>query len=241
MAIEKDYIERILVNFIQDELKKGHSLEEIKKSLRDVGHTEKIINNAVNLVVGNYSRIDFDEDDSEMDKDLFFESVDELASYVKDNMDHNVSISKIKENLRDVGHNHDIVEDAINKVTKLNMKKIYFDYLKYFIYLVPIFFYFATNSNPLLIGFAFLPIIFMPLLMGNFKSIYFPLILNLIHFILIFFSFIFSHSIFQIFTINILFSYLLFIPYYNIVTKEKTKETKNKKLKKVKSINKNSS
>ncbi|MFW6025053.1 MAG: hypothetical protein ACOCRX_01805 [Candidatus Woesearchaeota archaeon] len=244
MKIEEDYVKRILVQFIKDELKKGHSLEEIKGSLRDVGHTEEVINNAVNLVVGNYSKIDFNKEVSDLDKDLFFDSVDELANYVKDNMEHNVSISKIKSNLKEVGHDHDLVEDAINIVTERNIKSLYFKYLKYFIYIVPFIFYFFTDSNPLLIIFGFLPILFLPLLMESFNSILFPFILNLIHLLLMYVSFVFPHSLFHLFTINLILSYLIYIPYYNLNSesgKKKTKEKKGlKKIKNKKSINQDS-
>ena len=241
MSIEKDYVKRILVQFIKDELKKGHSLEEIKNSLKDVGHTEEVINNAVNLVVGNYSKIDFNKEFSDLDEDLFFDSIDELAGYVKENMDHNVPISKIKSNLKEIGHDHDLVEDAINVVTERNIKSMYFKYLKFFIYIVPFVFYFFTNSNPLLIIFGFLPILFLPLLIGSFKNILFPFLLNLIHLLLMYVSFVFSHSLFYLFTINLVLSYLIYIPYYNLNNEKEVKKSKDKKeLKKIKSIKKSS-
>ena len=116
-----EYIKKELISYIDNEFKRGKSLEQIRNTLLNAGHNEDIIDLAIkHLQKHNFNIVKAMQDDVEIDREVYYDVLNGLIRYVEYLHSQKVPINKIKRTLLEYGHAKEDIDAAINEVLKKN-------------------------------------------------------------------------------------------------------------------------
>ena len=121
MASLTEYMRKELIFYIKQEYDRGIPLSRIKKSLREGGHHQNLIKEAMSVLKkNNYNLIKSLNEPikSNLDKELYFNIMNSLIKYAEHQLAAGKSEKEVKKILSDYGHSNEIIEKAIKGVSK---------------------------------------------------------------------------------------------------------------------------
>ncbi|NQV09480.1 hypothetical protein HQ529_06540 [Candidatus Woesearchaeota archaeon] len=126
-----NFLRNELIRYIKEELTKGNSISDIRKTLLKAGHHQDLVKQAIN----NLEKHNFDilkalnePIDENLKKELYFDVINSLVKYVEYQLEHGFQLQEIEKGLLDYGHSQSTILEAVNIVvhkegkTKINMK-----------------------------------------------------------------------------------------------------------------------
>ncbi len=114
-----EYMRKELIFYIKQEYDRGIPLSRIKRSLKEGGHHQNLVKEAMTALKRNdYNLIKALNEPvrSDLDKELYFNIMNSLIKYAEHQLASGRSEKEVKKILSDYGHSEDIIDKAIKGV-----------------------------------------------------------------------------------------------------------------------------
>ncbi|MFP4117888.1 MAG: hypothetical protein ACLFTR_03105 [Candidatus Woesearchaeota archaeon] len=115
------YMRKELIFYIKQEYDRGVPLSRIRKSLKEGGHHQNLVKEAMTALKKNdYNLIKALNEPirSDLDKDLYFNIMNSLIRYAEHQLSSGKSEKEIRKVLNDYGHSEDIIDKALKGANK---------------------------------------------------------------------------------------------------------------------------
>lgn len=116
-----NFIKKELIKYIDQEMKKGNSLDLIKSALVKAGHHHNMIEESISSLKRHKFDVIASLDEpfqGKLKKEMFFGVMNALISYVEFQLENGATIPEIEEVLTHYGHSEDTIIAAIEEVLR---------------------------------------------------------------------------------------------------------------------------